>query len=207
MLLSDYNMLRPDDERVKEVTDLGLTYNLLTAYTSFVAIDSEVRNTNGNSTTVNQPLPLPEGVSDYAVGGVMRSASAPASPSGYALSKSETKVARKLAQDASVGPKEKERDNARLKSYELVVTGGLTNEAVRMIIKQHQGEIENCLTNQGPGKLVITLSVNADGTVKNVRLSPKNNVVKQCITAVMKNWKFPAASKETDVTITLVVSR
>jgi len=34
-LLSDYNKLNKQDERVHEVTQLGLTYNLLTAYTSF----------------------------------------------------------------------------------------------------------------------------------------------------------------------------
>ncbi len=69
-LLSDYNKLRSDDKRIKEVTDLGLAYNLLTAYTSFVAIDTEVRNVDGKPTTVMQPLPLPQGVSDYAVGGM-----------------------------------------------------------------------------------------------------------------------------------------
>jgi len=68
--LSDDNFLRANDERVVQVTELGLKYSLLTAYTSFVAIDSQVRNKGGDLTTVNQPLPLPEGVSDYAVGGV-----------------------------------------------------------------------------------------------------------------------------------------
>jgi Ca-activated chloride channel family protein len=67
-LLSDYNFLHKDDSRIKEVTRLGLTYNLLTAYTSFVAIDTEARLVNGQAVTVKQPLPLPEGVSDYAVG-------------------------------------------------------------------------------------------------------------------------------------------
>jgi Ca-activated chloride channel family protein len=70
--LSDYNNLRMDNERVKEVTNLGLTYNLLTDYTSFVAIDSLVRNTTGDSTSVVQPLPLPQGVSNLAVGGGAR---------------------------------------------------------------------------------------------------------------------------------------
>ncbi len=50
------------------ITDLGLQYNLLTAFTSFVAVDSEVANRGGQSSTVKQPLPLPEGVSDLAVG-------------------------------------------------------------------------------------------------------------------------------------------
>ncbi len=67
-VLGDYNALQESDERVKTITDLGLKYNLLTQYTSFIAIDSEIRNKDGKSTTVKQPLPLPEGVSDLAVG-------------------------------------------------------------------------------------------------------------------------------------------
>lgn len=71
--LGDFNLLRADDSRTKEITSLGLQYNLLTAYTSFVAIDSEIRNKDGKSQTVKQALPLPEGVSDYAVGGEAQS--------------------------------------------------------------------------------------------------------------------------------------
>lgn len=59
------------DEYKPEIIELGLKYNLLTSYTSFLAIDTDVRNKEGNSTTVNQPLPLPEGVSDMAVSGVV----------------------------------------------------------------------------------------------------------------------------------------
>jgi len=57
-----------DDKTKEQVTMLGLKYNLLTNYTSFIAIDSVVRNAGGQQTTVKQPLPLPQGVSDYAVG-------------------------------------------------------------------------------------------------------------------------------------------
>lgn len=56
----------PEETR-KQVTQLGLKYNLLTAYTSFLAIDSEIRNVGGEQTSVKQPLPLPQGVSEYAV--------------------------------------------------------------------------------------------------------------------------------------------
>jgi len=67
-ILDDYTNLAQNDAHVDEITALGLKYNLLTAYTSFIAIDSEIRNENGNVTTVKQPLPLPEGVSNYAIG-------------------------------------------------------------------------------------------------------------------------------------------
>ncbi|NOY23574.1 MAG: VWA domain-containing protein, partial [Acidobacteria bacterium] len=66
--LSDY--ARFDESEIKPtVTELGLKYNLLTAYTSFVAIDTKIRNKDGKPVTVKQPLPLPQGVSDTAVGG------------------------------------------------------------------------------------------------------------------------------------------
>ncbi|GLH72647.1 hypothetical protein GETHLI_11490 [Geothrix limicola] len=68
-MLSDYDQFGQNADRKAEVTRLGLSYHLLTAYTSFVAIDSQVRNTGG-STTVTQPLPMPEGVPDTAVGGL-----------------------------------------------------------------------------------------------------------------------------------------
>ncbi|NJL15235.1 MAG: VWA domain-containing protein, partial [Microscillaceae bacterium] len=67
----------PDNaQRVREVIELGLKYNLLTAYTSFVAIDTEVRNPDRPLSTVKQPLPLPEGVSDRALGEVVYSKTA-----------------------------------------------------------------------------------------------------------------------------------
>lgn len=84
-LLSDYNKLRPNDKRIAEVTELGLKHNLLTAYTAFVAIDSEVRNLDGNAASVQQPLPMPQGVSDL----VMPVASRAMAPSPRAMVVSE----------------------------------------------------------------------------------------------------------------------
>ena len=67
-LLGDYNNLRKDDARVKEITRLGLNYNLLTEYTSFIAVDEVIRNKSGQMDTVKQPLPLPQNVSNSAIG-------------------------------------------------------------------------------------------------------------------------------------------
>ena len=50
-----------------EIIELGLKYNLLSEYTSFVAVDSYIKNETGEIITVNQALPLPEGVSSMAV--------------------------------------------------------------------------------------------------------------------------------------------
>jgi len=57
----------PEENR-KTITELGLAYSLLTQYTSFVAVDETIRNTTGDVADVKQPLPLPQGVSNLAVG-------------------------------------------------------------------------------------------------------------------------------------------
>jgi Ca-activated chloride channel family protein len=57
-----------EDSYVKQITELGLKYNLMTNYTSFIAIDEQIVNENGKLVRVKQPVPMPEGVSDYAVG-------------------------------------------------------------------------------------------------------------------------------------------
>ena len=68
--LGDTHRLGRDDEAVREITRLGLAHNLLTDYTSFIAVDHVVRNPGGNAAPVDQPLPLPQGVSNLAVGHV-----------------------------------------------------------------------------------------------------------------------------------------
>ena len=65
--LSDFGPATPPEDRVQAITSLGLTYGLLTRYTSFIAVQEVVR-TGDSADDVDQPLPLPAGVSDLAVG-------------------------------------------------------------------------------------------------------------------------------------------
>ena len=66
--LSDFGPRDPGDEVKAQIVSLGLTYGLLTKYTSFVAVQEKVRRTSEGADEVDQPLPLPAGVSDLAVG-------------------------------------------------------------------------------------------------------------------------------------------
>ena len=66
--LSDYGSRDVDADSVAKITALGLKYNLLTQYTSFIAVREQVVNTQGPAQDVKQPQPLPLGVSDLAVG-------------------------------------------------------------------------------------------------------------------------------------------
>lgn len=69
--LTDYGLNESNPDVKEEVTQLGLTYSILTPYTSFIAVTETVRNSDKNSTDVDQPLPLPLEVSNFAVGGYL----------------------------------------------------------------------------------------------------------------------------------------
>jgi Ca-activated chloride channel family protein len=65
------------------IAELGLRYAMVTSQTSFVAVDQVIANRTGDSTTTEQPLPLPQGVSNRAVGSsvsVSRSVMPPGDP-------------------------------------------------------------------------------------------------------------------------------
>ncbi|MFK7851275.1 MAG: VIT domain-containing protein [Akkermansiaceae bacterium] len=67
--LADYAELTGKPEIIEQVTEIGLKYELLTPYTSFVAVDDMPRDTTEKAVPVAQALPLPSGVGNSAVGG------------------------------------------------------------------------------------------------------------------------------------------
>jgi Ca-activated chloride channel family protein len=79
--LSDEEALMGGQTQREPITALGLKYGLLTNYTSFIAVDQVVR-TQQAAVPVDQPLPLPEGVSKLAVGGAPQAfgAAVPSTP-------------------------------------------------------------------------------------------------------------------------------
>ncbi len=79
--LSDQEALEGSAAFKDRITELGLKYGLLTQYTSFIAVDKVVRNAAPqDSASVNQPLPMPQGVSDTAVDGGALGAEVPSTP-------------------------------------------------------------------------------------------------------------------------------
>ncbi len=207
-ILSDYNKLRSDDKRVREVTDLGLNYNLLTAYTSFVAVDNEVRNVDGKPTTVKQPLPLPEGVSDYAVGGQLNYAAAPSMHKSLGMSgRMESRFSRDKLAMREMSEPEKKDDGRKISIADVKTVGRLSREEILKTVQENLSGIENCLAGKRvPAEIKINLTINADGTVQKVEIlsgTARETIAQQCIMDQIKKWRFPAAVKGREVKATI----
>lgn len=224
-LLSDYNTLNKQDERVHEVTQLGLTYNLLTAYTSFVAVDTRIRIKDGQAITVKQPLPLPQGVSDYAVGGNRSFAgksvsSFAAAPSilGFKNQVMEESLERKkegrLAGESE--PDVTAHDKNTIELGEVIVTGDLQENSIRKVLKKHMRLFNICfrqaLEKQPDlkGKIVFKIVIDSAGRVTKIdqdKGTTGKNQFGQCMLQELKKLHFPAskAGKKSMVLVTFIL--
>ncbi len=181
-LLADYNSLREDDARIREVTRLGLQYGLLTAYTSFVAIDSRPRNKYGDPTRVVQPLPLPQGVSEYAVGDATGRART-AAPSGLqATNKSLTasQVMRRAAEPTAVDQASTEHDisgGGTVALAEVKADGRAADPALRAQLEVLAGQLDAAYAAARAsrpglkGSLSLTFTIDTDGRPVAVRVT------------------------------------
>jgi Ca-activated chloride channel family protein len=225
--LDDFNQLGPDEARTKEITELGLKYNLMTDYTSFVAVDTMVRADGKKVETVRQPLPLPEGVSGLAVGkrdsisryalrgpegggggygqgtiglgslGTIGHGGGGGTGSGYGRGA------------AGIGGRSNSASNVR--SGSAMVKGALSKEVIRRIVHRHINEVKFCyereLSKQPAlsGRVSIKFIIKADGTVQMAAVADStigSPVVENCIAEAVRRWAFPVPEGGGSVIVT-----
>jgi len=212
-LLSDYNSLHKEEGRIKEVTQLGLTYNLLTAYTSFVAIDTEVRLVEGQAVTVKQPLPLPEGVSDYAVGRGSVAQKMMSPSAAFKSMEADRSSLKEELKDERVASKP---IALRIELGEISISGGFSKEVIQKTFKRGLSAMERCYQKaleKKPnvrGEATFQLAIDSSGRVTKVdlvssKLNDKN--LEQCLIQKVKELTFPTpeGAEKVNVTVTLIL--
>ncbi len=208
-LLSDYNQVSQGEERAEEITELGLEYSLLTAYTSFVAIDSRVR-TGEEATTVKQPLPLPRGVSDAAVGGMVPTMAAAPQPGRMSFERNAKSPGLVMREGAPAEAADAEKPaepspgvRVTILTDRLTVSAGLNPADVVSVIRRHLSEIESCaakLIARDPtfrnGKLTLILTIDPNGQVTAAVSQGELGATPMgtCLTDLTDNWQFPKAT-------------
>jgi Ca-activated chloride channel family protein len=206
--LSDLAGAQSDDGLVAEVTKLGLEHRIMTAHTSFVAIDSARRN-RGGSTTVRQVLPTPAGVSHGQVFG----ANGLGSGAGYGgLGLRGTGAGgggRGLGTMGGVGAggsgilegKAGKRD-LNVQQGSPLVMGSLDKDVIRRVIQSHRAKFAYCYEKgllrqpELSGKVVLRFVIAGDGKTSKVEFDPgstlKDAAVEECLLKAARLMKFPA---------------
>jgi len=215
-LLSDYNRLEPQDERVNEVTHLGLAYNLLTAYTSFVAVDTQVRLVDGKPVLVKQPLPLPQGVSNLAVGHQRSVRQTLAlTPSATGLKGVFLDKCCEYNQAGSEAPTHEALKKTSLVLDRVSVSGDLSAPRIRKVLEKEMAAFNRCHTSLPHkaigGKLVFKIHLDARGRVTQVQFKGKNDGfddLVRCLKKTLQALRFPASpgGQPSEVTAVLAVA-
>jgi Ca-activated chloride channel family protein len=192
--LADYNQINSNDERIKEITNLGLTYNLLTEYTSFIAADTEIRNQDGQTTTVQQPLPLPHGVSNLAVAGMagsgtlhksLRGGPVPVAPRQETvdMAMEEERSKKKMSVEVKV-----EIQSENLEKY---------HSDFEQMIKKQENVLQYCYLKSGstgiPGKIKFQVTLNKQHQiieVKAIENTLNNKNLENCLAKEIKALKL-----------------
>lgn len=219
--LADYNRLVPEGAIVKEVTELGLKYSLLTEYTSFVAVDTESRLKDGKAVTVKQPLPLPDGVSDYAVGNHF------AAPSAVGANKSDALMARpaaphyaqeltkakKTAENEPTPPQaqsvtlDKKELHTGVEITKLITANEIDRAAVEAALNNALPTLNAAAANNKlKGTTVIKITIGKNGKAIRAERINGNLSNVDCLLDVVKQVVFPQSPNGAAITVTLSIS-
>ena len=194
--LDDLAQFGEDPDIEAEVTRLGLDYGLLTRFTSFVAVDSRKRSDGGRSRSVRQPLPMPAGVPDSAVGqtgvlGVM--GAAPRAKGGYGVGLGGLGT---VGRGAGGGGARRSMPMARA-----VVAGSLDTSVIRRTIRSKLRGVRRLYEKQLKakpglqGKVTLKLVIGARGQVAAasvVESTIEDEDFVKALLAAVRAWRFPA---------------
>ncbi|MCB2185389.1 MAG: VIT and VWA domain-containing protein [Deltaproteobacteria bacterium] len=208
--LADLTDRRGLSDNRQAIIELGLKYSLMSPFTSFVAVDTVVRADGKKSVTVREPLPLPQGVSDNAVGrmapgaarGLMKysAAAPPPPPPGRPLAALPEMLARMVTpetESARPQPTPPPVRQVRLASLEL--EGPQDPAAVTTALTSHLPSLPGHLARQQPGavwpaKVKVALRFAADGALAEVRvLEPTGDqgALVRALTAALESFTLP----------------
>lgn len=186
-LLDDYGSV--GEETKDEVTALGIRYNLLTQYTSFVAIDhEEIVTKNGEvAQLVHQPSPMPQGIANSAIGceaaieGVVRKSIAHPDPKGHTAHPTLQLGEIILEKNADELPLGKEGERGQI-----LVLKKLLQKELNAAISCHKEGVEL------PYHIDVQVTIDECGTITEVKLLNKNldETVWLCIKNNIENHRL-----------------
>lgn len=235
MALADFSQVdHANKDLEKQATALSLKYSLLSPFTSFVAVD-KVKRADGQLVTVKQPLPLPEGVSDLAVGGVAPGspmASLPPPSPGYGGKYlPETAYVRKskapkpsydtahgggggVPQGGTGTSEPAATVNVTVKDVQ--AKGALAPAAVRQALEAETARLARCCQDavksgfQLPAEITLVFTVGTDGKIVGEPVGKPplaNQGFESCLAQALKGLQFPQAKKApAQVTVKLALT-
>ncbi|MBN1297801.1 VWA domain-containing protein, partial [bacterium] len=205
----------------KEITDLALTYRLMSQYTAFVAVSEEVRrDPDGHVQTVHIPVEIPESV-EYEgifgqIGGVCMDAAVPAGPPesmanrcliAPGTSQSRHEVRKKSGGRYELAKEEKTCTTAAVSFSIRGTAGDVTETDLMNLLETLRKDIDTLFTvHHVRGELVVRVSIGSDGRVEKVEIVTNrtgNIEIERNLTRLLKERVTGLPGGEATVALTI----
>ncbi|MFO0627194.1 MAG: VIT domain-containing protein [Polyangiales bacterium] len=208
------------------ITRLALAHHLVSAFTSFVAVDTSERVGNGAPRTVNQPLDGPQGVNLGAAGGSIGDAfgygglgatgqgwGGGGAGAGTLGMGSVGTLGHGTGHGYGTGMGRGLRERASsvlLRATTPTVSGSLNTDLIRRVVQRNLGQVRRCYEialRANPaltGRLVPRFVIDAQGRVVGVQFTVNtlnDPSVAACVEAALRRWIFPAPGSGGMVTV------
>lgn len=195
-ILEDYNHFGENEERKNNIIQLSLKYNLLSPYTSFIAIDTQVRlDGEGKPVVVKQALPLPEGVSESSVG------FSPMVINSVPFNRNYSQIAFL----APTSPNSEEKIKIDKISSD---NKNLSPSLLRENIENKIATLKTCCGSIKKGKITIKLIIDRYGKINQTRIMKSNlsNSTINCLLEEFKKWKFGGLKIKNNLNVVISLS-
>ena len=188
-----------NDAVKKSITDLGLNYGLVTAYTSFVAVDSQSQVDTEKSVTIEQPTHVAEGLDPRSSGNRLQRRALPVFQKHYLYNKRGPKNESSVKPQPRTVKEEMTRlnPNTGAMRYFLRVKGGLNRGTIVKTLQKAWKNASKCMIHQlfDPVKSGqrIEITVNSHGRVVGITIVGAGNRKKSdlCVRKFFENVQFP----------------
>ncbi len=210
-------------ERIESITQVALDHHIMSAYTSFVAIDSATPVHRGPPVRVIQPAAAPEGVDMQSAGGATFGATGTGWGGGgtgegtIGLGSigaighgAGTGTGQGYGAGAGTGLRGRGTTGPTARAAAPTVTGALSPEVIRRVVLRNLGAVAHChelALARNPtlaGRLVLQFVIGPLGNVLSVVMRENavaDPAVGACVSSVLSRMQFPAPPGNASVTV------
>ncbi len=186
--LADEAALAATPELEAQITVLGLKYGLLTEYTSFVAVDQVPTGCIGRPWSVKQPLPLPRGVPDTAVGGVPPGAPANGGGPSMACQSEQASGCGVIASKCAGAPAGASKPASHAPGQPVAVGGNVLSSKLASRVEPVYPDLARRARLQGT--VILRITVDTAGRVAEARVVSGHPLLSTAAVEAVKKWRY-----------------
>jgi Ca-activated chloride channel family protein len=191
-----------DAEATEQITELGLEYRLVTAYTSLLAIDRSQRVAEP-ATRIVQPVEAPEGVDPTMAGATMYEPS-PVEPLMGRESDAPSLIQRKMLRKRKIDREVERSAEPEVALARVEHDDAVREAAIRRVFRAHRRALTRCFGGSYGATLTLRIVLDPDrGASVVIVTGAGDEALESCVSDELRGASWPRAKKSATIVLEL----